>query len=764
MSELWDEHSGINNPRTKNDFEIGMDRLLKSGAITFYGKSPADRKKIINELWSLSQCNIPVLISSAEAAIKAHAGDHYMAEVIRSGLQEIKPKKTNGRIHHEEEQPPIPTTPPPEIELDYPEIQQPEPPRESTDSDEKESNQVDEIPNRFTVPPDIRPHHIPALTQRVITESFAMRSGVRSIADNEALNLGFATVITHDQRTKGMQGTLFAYCDPGTRQERTFRLKPDQQFQVGGESAKYLSRKSDPIQAYFPHTTTQEMLQNIKYQILITEGEFKTLSLAENIVPIASRPTCVVGLQGVNGGWHRDKIVITHADGTKENKKEGHPHLIDDLEAIQWKGRVVYIIFDSDVGTKKHAEEFKKSKRSGAIGAEYTLAMLLKAKGAEVRIVVIPHDPGNDKLGADDYCYLHGKYALLKLIYNNWVVDRNIDDILYRGEGCTISFETAADLVASSPEKPDFVIDGLLPVGGTAMLAGSPGIGKSFLALGLGFSVATGMDFLGLRTKQGAVVYIQSEIPRWAMAERIRSFDCIPDDLIIYSPTDLKLNLWEPDGFNKRRDTGSREKVESLTMAIRDRGASLVIIDPLIHFHTLPENDPDSIRHLFQIFRGIARVANCGILIVHHHRKIGARKEKYEGAEDMRGSIALFAEPDSVLSMYSHKTSEETSRLKLVYSKLRHCEPKDSVELIRSSGTTLVWSAEKWEEEMISTYGREDSIVDVLTSSESGMSPKEIMHQANIPSATFYRLINKLMKQKKITKIGSCYYLPRNDE
>jgi len=74
--------------------------------------------------------------------------------------------------------------------------------------------------------------------------------------------------------------------------------------------------------------------------------------------------------------------MVPTVDGGHEKKPTGPPHLIDDLQSIEWKKRTVYICFDSDVVSKKHASTFKQSKYAGAWGAEFVLAELLRAQGA----------------------------------------------------------------------------------------------------------------------------------------------------------------------------------------------------------------------------------------------------------------------------------------------------------------------------------------------------------------------------------------------
>ena len=74
------------------------------------------------------------------------------------------------------------------------------------------------------------------------------------------------------------------------------------------------------------------------------------------------------------------------------------------LRAIDFKGREVYIIFDSDAVTKPEVRT-----------AERDLARVLVAVGAIVHIVRIPPD-GDDKVGLDDFIVKHGPEAFADLL------------------------------------------------------------------------------------------------------------------------------------------------------------------------------------------------------------------------------------------------------------------------------------------------------------------------------------------------------------
>src|SRR3954454_6685899 len=77
--------------------------------------------------------------------------------------------------------------------------------------------------------------------------------------------------------------------------------------------------------------------------------------------------------------------------------------------------------------------------------------------------------------------------------------------------------------------EPEWLVYEILPRDGVGELCGPPGTYKSFLALDLALSVATGTDWTGREVKQGSVVYIagegasgyKSRVPSWKRAKGV---------------------------------------------------------------------------------------------------------------------------------------------------------------------------------------------------------------------------------------------------
>lgn len=84
------------------------------------------------------------------------------------------------------------------------------------------------------------------------------------------------------------------------------------------------------------------------------------------------------------------------------------------------------------------------------------------------------------------------------------------------------AFVSAAKLVEKYPQETEPIIDGLLRRGETANIIAPSKSGKSWLSLGLAFSVAIGRDWLDFPITQGRVLLIDNELRRATLASRLR--------------------------------------------------------------------------------------------------------------------------------------------------------------------------------------------------------------------------------------------------
>ena len=96
-----------------------------------------------------------------------------------------------------------------------------------------------------------------------------------------------------------------------------------------------------------------------------------------------------------------------------------------------------------------------------------------------------------------------------------------------------------------------------------------------------------------------------------------------------------------------------------LVSEIRARGIDVLIVDPFVSSHRAEENDNGQMDAIAKRWASIAREANCGVVLVHHSRKLGGQQVDAEAA---RGASAIGNAARSVLVL-NRMEKPEAARL-----------------------------------------------------------------------------------------------------
>ncbi|MER2265198.1 helicase RepA family protein [Methylobacterium oxalidis] len=172
------------------------------------------------------------------------------------------------------------------------------------------------------------------------------------------------------------------------------------------------------------------------------------------------------------------------------------------------------------------------------------------------------------------------------------------------------------------------------------------GLGKTSLVLVEALAMVTGLPLLGVAVPERLRVWVwNGEDPREEIERRLAAacLHCrikpeqIAGRLFIDSGRDLPIKI-----AARQRDatTVSQSVVDDLVHEIRERRIDLLIIDPFVACHDVPENDNSAVDRVAKAWAGVAEAGNCGVELVHHVRKPGAGQASYS-VEDARGGSAL---------------------------------------------------------------------------------------------------------------------------
>lgn len=181
------------------------------------------------------------------------------------------------------------------------------------------------------------------------------------------------------------------------------------------------------------------------------------------------------------------------------------------------------------------------------------------------------------------------------------------------------------DVVASHVE---WLWDGRLPRGKLAVLAGDPGLGKSYLTLKIAAIISQGGEWPdGSRATAGNVLIISAEDD---YADTIRPrLDCLGADVTRITGIDGVLG----DGPDVLRPFSLRMDIDLLRQGIADTGAVIVVVDPLNAFlGGIDSHKAAEVRGVLSPLAHVAGETHAAILAVHHLNKGSSQNALYRAS------------------------------------------------------------------------------------------------------------------------------------
>jgi putative DNA primase/helicase len=214
----------------------------------------------------------------------------------------------------------------------------------------------------------------------------------------------------------------------------------------------------------------------------------------------------------------------------------------------------------------------------------------------------------------------------------------------------------------------EMVLEPILPTQGLAMLYSWRGVGKTHVALGIAYAVASGGSFLRWRApKQRRVLYVDGEMPGHVMQERVATLvkadgGAPTGNLFLVSgdrqEPGAMPNLSKRAGQRKIDEWIARERIE------------LVVIDNVATLcHLAQDNEAGSWLPM-QSWLLTLRRRGVSVLLVHHAGKSGAQRGTSTREDVLDTSIRLVRPADYQPS--------EGCRLEVHYEKARGLFGKDA--------------------------------------------------------------------------------------
>ena len=277
------------------------------------------------------------------------------------------------------------------------------------------------------------------------------------------------------------------------------------------------------------------------------------------------------------------------------------------------------------------------------------------------------------------------------------------------------------------------VLGPVLPAQGLAQLYAPRGTGKSYIALAMGYAIASGGKFLRWSAPvPRTVLYVDGEMPANEMQERMRRLaaahgDVYPDALKVLSldtqAAEVSLNL------ASELDQGLVEAINA-EVIILDNRSTLV--------HGGRENDAESWDSMQPWLLRLRRAGRT-VLIIDHAGRAGAGARGTSRREDVLDTILSLKRP-------SDYEPDQGARFEVHLEKARGIYGDDAkpfeaqLETIDGADHWLVRSMEDV---------REAEVADLLA---EGRSEREIVADLGIPKTTVHRIIVRLRAKQSAQK------------
>src|SRR5215218_984765 len=373
----------------------------------------------------------------------------------------------------------------------------------------------------------------------------------------------------------------------------THQIRPDAPRENGDGKAIKYETPAGSPIRLDVHPSQSERVKDASVPLWITEGVKKADSLV-------SRGQCVVALQGV-WCWQKGGVPLR------------------DWEDVRLWGRSVCVIFDSDVATNPKVQ----TALEGLVG-------FLRGRGARVGVAYLPDAPDGGKQGVDDFL-ASGKEI------------RDLEPFIYQGLREDL-LPAGKPLSEIEPERIEWLWPRRIPKGKITVLDGDPDNGKSVLTTDLAARVTAGLDLPdGTATVAAGAVIVSAED---GASDTIRPrFDAAGGD------PNRALLLGNDEPFAIPGD------IPRLERAVRQVGAALVVIDPIMAFLSgeVNSNRDQDVRRALTPLKRMAERTGAAVLLVRHLNKSQGGNPLYRGG----GSIGIIGAARSGMVVGPHPDSEE---------------------------------------------------------------------------------------------------------
>jgi len=303
----------------------------------------------------------------------------------------------------------------------------------------------------------------------------------------------------------------------------------------------------------------------------------------------------------------------------------------------------------------------------------------------------------------------------------------------------------AAHLLAVRAEEHRWLIDGLWAEEAVGIVGGEPKCCKSFLALDMAVSVASGTACLRryavarpgrvlLFAAEDALHIVRARLDGICRAAGVKLTDI---DIQVITAPSVRLDL-EVD----------RKSLAETVAALQPR---LLILDPFVRLHRIDENLSGEVAPLLAYLRELQRRHRLAVVVVHHAKK-GAGKAR--AGQALRGSSEFHAWGDS--NLYLRRTGEQLT----LAVEQRAAASSTGISLhLRGEGEALALEVSRAPSAPAAPAALPvaERVVRALVEAKTPLSIAALRQSCRIRTATLCEVLATLTAQGRVQKTGVGY-------
>jgi|SRR5580698_8618722 RecA-family ATPase len=302
----------------------------------------------------------------------------------------------------------------------------------------------------------------------------------------------------------------------------------------------------------------------------------------------------------------------------------------------------------------------------------------------------------------------------------------------------------AAELLAKPEPQIEWLIENMWVDKARGLIAGNPGVGKTWLALDMLIAVASGGLCMGrFASKQGAVLLVEEEGSELNLSRRLHSMA-------------RARGLKGPDLANLHLLTRQFTKIPADTVElfhlIAHLDIKLIVFDSLRRFHGADENSSSEMQPVLDSFARLNVMTGAAIVLIHHLSKGTRENDNRPIFERLRGSSDFWAWRDCLIGV----EGEEEAEIATYSFQFRDAESPEPIMAKRHvgelSGAIGLEVLETQDTEEFNE--RAERILAYMRTQYGSISRNQINDNIKGKKADILRTIKAMVKQKMLVKDG----------